>query len=84
MASSRSRAIRAMARRIARAQPRSWSALDPSTIALMTLGSLELLNKRGRRIEVHVGAPISAPKLLAMPTPREQVDYLRWRTHLLA
>jgi putative hemolysin len=44
----------------------------------------ELLNKRGRRIEVHVGAPISARKLLAMPTPRQQVDYLRWRTHLLA
>jgi putative hemolysin len=44
----------------------------------------ELLNKRGRRIEVHVGAPIAAQKLLAMPTPREQVDYLRWRTHLLA
>jgi putative hemolysin len=44
----------------------------------------ELLNKRGRRIEVHVGTPISAGKLLAMPTPRERVDYLRWRTHLLA
>jgi putative hemolysin len=44
----------------------------------------ELLNKRGRRIEVHVGSPIPADKLLAMPTPREQVDYLRWRTHLLA
>jgi putative hemolysin len=44
----------------------------------------ELLNKQGRRVEVHVGTPISAQKLLAMPTPREQVDYLRWRTHLLA
>src|SRR5262249_28937010 len=44
----------------------------------------ELLNKRGRKVEVHVGAPISARKLVAMPTPREQVDYLRWRTHLLA
>ncbi|HJZ98429.1 MAG TPA: GNAT family N-acyltransferase [Candidatus Solibacter sp.] len=44
----------------------------------------ELLNKRGRRVEVHVGTPISAQKLLAMPTAREQVDYLRWRTHLLA
>ena len=43
----------------------------------------ELLNKRGRRIEVHVGSPIAAEKLLAMPTPREQADYLRWRTHLL-
>src|SRR5262249_42498188 len=29
-------------------------------------------------------APISARKLVAMPTPQEQVDYLRWRTHLLA
>ena len=44
----------------------------------------ELLNKRGRQVEVHVGAPISARKLLAMPTPQEQVGYLRWRTHLLA
>jgi putative hemolysin len=44
----------------------------------------ELLNKRDRRVEVHVGAPITAQKLLAIPTPREQVDYLRWRTQLLA
>jgi putative hemolysin len=44
----------------------------------------ELLNKRGHRIEVHAGAPIAPRKLLAIPTPREQVDYLRWRTHLLA
>jgi putative hemolysin len=44
----------------------------------------ELLNKRGRRVEVHAGSPIPAEKLLAIPTPREQVDYLRWRTHLLA
>jgi putative hemolysin len=44
----------------------------------------ELLNKRGRRVEVQAGSPILAEKLLAIPTPREQVDYLRWRTHLLA
>src|SRR5262249_61353530 len=44
----------------------------------------ELLNKRGRRVEVQAGSPIPAEKLLAIPTPREQVDYLRWRTHLLA
>ena len=44
----------------------------------------ELLNKRGRRVEVHVGSPISADKLRAMPGAREQVEYLRWRTHLLA
>ena len=44
----------------------------------------ELLNKRGRRIEVHAGSPIPAEKLLAMPNAREQTEYLRWRTHLLA
>jgi putative hemolysin len=44
----------------------------------------ELLNKRGRRIEVHAGSAIAPEKLLAMPTAREQVEYLRWRTHLLA
>jgi len=44
----------------------------------------ELLNKRGRAVEVRVGAPIPADKLLAIPSPREQADYLRWRTYLLA
>jgi putative hemolysin len=44
----------------------------------------ELLNKRGRRIDVRVGAPIPPEKLLAIPAPREQADYLRWRTYLLA
>jgi putative hemolysin len=43
----------------------------------------ELLNKRGRRVEVRVGAPIESDKLLGIPTSREQVDYLRWRTYLL-
>jgi putative hemolysin len=43
----------------------------------------ELLNKSGRRVEVRVGTPVSADKLLAIPTAREQVDYLRWRTYLL-
>lgn len=44
----------------------------------------ELLNKRGRRVEVRTGTPIPADKLLAMPTAREQTDYLRWRTYLLS
>ena len=44
----------------------------------------ELLNKRGHRIEVRVGTPITAEKLLAIPSSREQVDYLRWRTYLLS
>jgi putative hemolysin len=44
----------------------------------------ELLNKRGRCVEVRAGAPIAPEKLLAIPTAREQTDYLRWRTYLLA
>jgi putative hemolysin len=44
----------------------------------------ELLNKRGRRIDVRIGAPIPPDKLMAIPTAREQTDYLRWRTYLLA
>jgi putative hemolysin len=44
----------------------------------------ELLNKRGRSVEVRIGTPIAAEKLLAIPAPREQADYLRWRTYLLA
>ena len=43
----------------------------------------ELLNKRGRSIEVRFGAPIPPENLLAIPSPREQADYLRWRTYLL-
>jgi putative hemolysin len=44
----------------------------------------ELLNKRGRRVEVRIGVPVPAERLLAIPDSREQTDYLRWRTYLLA
>ena len=44
----------------------------------------ELLNKSGRCVEVRAGAAIQPDKLKAMPTAREQTDYLRWRTYLLA
>lgn len=44
----------------------------------------ELLNKRGRHVEVCFGAAVSPEKLLAISAPREQADYLRWRTYLLA
>jgi len=44
----------------------------------------ELLNKRARHVEVRIGAPIPPDKLLAIPTAREQADYLRWRTYLLS
>ncbi|HLK61790.1 MAG TPA: GNAT family N-acyltransferase [Bryobacteraceae bacterium] len=44
----------------------------------------ELLNKSGRAVEVRIGAPIAPAKLHAISTPREQAEYLRWRTYLLA
>jgi putative hemolysin len=44
----------------------------------------ELLNKRGRQIEVRVGPAVAPEKLAGMPTLRERADYLRWRTYLLA
>jgi putative hemolysin len=43
----------------------------------------ELLNKRGRTVEVRIGSPVTREKLAAIPTAREQVDYLRCRTYLL-
>jgi putative hemolysin len=43
----------------------------------------ELLNKRGRTIDVRIGSPIVSEKLLSIPSAREQADYLRWRTSLL-
>jgi putative hemolysin len=44
----------------------------------------ELLNKRGRTVEVRIGNAIPAEKILSLPTEKERVEYLRWRTHLLA
>ena len=44
----------------------------------------ETLNKRGRRIEVRVGRPVPAKALKAFDGTREAIDYLRFRTYLLA
>jgi putative hemolysin len=44
----------------------------------------ELVNKKGRQIEVRVGAPIGNTKLAAMGTDSEIVAYLRKRTSMLA
>lgn len=44
----------------------------------------ELLNKRGRSVEVRIGNAISAEKVLSLPTEKERIEYLRWRTYLLA
>ncbi|MBY0503070.1 MAG: lysophospholipid acyltransferase family protein [Bryobacteraceae bacterium] len=44
----------------------------------------ELNNKRGSVVRLRVGKPVAFSKLNAMASDAERVDYLRWRTHLLA
>ena len=44
----------------------------------------ELLNKARREVGIRVGTPISAEKLGRLSSDRERVEYLRWRTYLLA
>jgi hypothetical protein len=44
----------------------------------------ELLNKRRAHVAVRIGNAIPIEKLLAVPTDDERVEYLRWRTYLLA
>jgi putative hemolysin len=44
----------------------------------------ELLNKRKANVSVRIGSPIAVDKLLKIPTDAERIDYLRWRTYLLA
>jgi len=58
------------------------SLLHPR-LATLLLGR-ELLNKRGRSVEVRIGNAISAEKVLSLPTEKERIEYLRWRTYLLA
>lgn len=44
----------------------------------------ELLNKRNRLVKLQIGSPIAGKKLLEIPAPDQQTEYLRWRTYLLA
>jgi putative hemolysin len=44
----------------------------------------ELLNKRGRCVEVRIGAAIDAAHMQAMPDDEAAIQYLRLRTDLLA
>ena len=44
----------------------------------------ELFNKRRSEIEVRIGQPVPADRLLAIPSDNERTQYLRWRAHLLA
>jgi putative hemolysin len=43
----------------------------------------ELLNKRGRNIELRVGRPVSPAAMRAFSNPEQAIEYLRCRTHLL-
>jgi putative hemolysin len=44
----------------------------------------EFLNKEGKRVEVRVGSPVQPETLDALTDDREAIEYLRWRTYLLA
>ncbi len=44
----------------------------------------ELLNKRRTTVDVRIGSPIDGQKLMGIPSDEERIQYLRWRTYLLA
>jgi putative hemolysin len=44
----------------------------------------EFLNKEGKRVEVRVGSPVQPDTLNTLTDDREAIEYLRWRTYLLA
>lgn len=44
----------------------------------------QTLNKRGQRIQVSIGRPVAAKALKSFADTREAIEYLRFRTYLLA
>ncbi len=44
----------------------------------------ELLNKRGRRMEIRIGAPVEGETLKAIHDDEKAIDLLRWNSSLLA
>ena len=44
----------------------------------------EFLKQEGKTVEVRVGSPVPAEAIEAIATDREAMEYLRWRTYLLA
>jgi putative hemolysin len=44
----------------------------------------ELLNKRGKTIQISIGSHIPGEQLAALPEPEAATRYLRWRTYLLS
>jgi putative hemolysin len=44
----------------------------------------EFLHQEGRTVEVRVGSEIPGDSIAGIPDDREAIEYLRWRTYLLA
>ncbi len=44
----------------------------------------EFLHQEGRTVEVRVGSEIPSEAVASIPDDREAIEYLRWRTYLLA
>lgn len=44
----------------------------------------EFLKQEGRTVKVRIGSPVPAEAINAVETDREAMEYLRWRTYLLA
>lgn len=44
----------------------------------------EFLKQEGRTVEVRVGSPVAADAIVSLSNDREAIEYLRWRTYLLA
>jgi len=44
----------------------------------------ELINKRGRRVEIRIGAPVESEALKAIKDDDKAIDLLRWNSSLLA
>lgn len=44
----------------------------------------EFLKQEGKSVEVRVGSPIAADTIVSIPNDGEAIEYLRWRTYLLA
>lgn len=44
----------------------------------------EFLNQEGKRVEVRVGSPVQPDTLAPLADDRKAIEYLRWRTYLLA
>jgi len=44
----------------------------------------EFLKQEGRTVEVRVGSPVEANAITSLSDDREAIEYLRWRTYLLA